>query len=206
MFDIKPRLDRDARREAILDVARDVFLEEGFAAASMSEIAARLGGSKATLYNYFRSKDELFKAYVQRHCAWQSEAMFATLSESDDIEHALSELATRYLEMVLSDMSLANFRLIVAEAQRSPEIGRIFYETGPMNGSLRLAKFLENARQKGQLRLEDPLRAAYQFIGLCQNRLLKARQCNYMPNAPTPAEIDAEVKPAVATFLAAFGA
>ena len=58
----KPRLDRDARRELILDVAQDVFLEEGFAAASMSTIAARLGGSKGTLYNYFRSKDELFAA------------------------------------------------------------------------------------------------------------------------------------------------
>ena len=51
MQDVKPRLDRDARREAILDVASDVFLEEGYANASMSTIAARLGGSKGTLYN-----------------------------------------------------------------------------------------------------------------------------------------------------------
>ncbi|MGH6965637.1 MAG: TetR/AcrR family transcriptional regulator, partial [Phenylobacterium sp.] len=50
----RPRLDRDARREAILDVAQEVFLEEGFANASMSTIAARLGGSKGTLYNYFK--------------------------------------------------------------------------------------------------------------------------------------------------------
>src|SRR4051812_22630064 len=75
----KPRLDRDARREAILDVAQEVFLEEGFAAASMSTIAARLGGSKGTLYNYFKSKDDLFNAYVERRCLWQQDEIFECL-------------------------------------------------------------------------------------------------------------------------------
>ena len=59
---------RDRRRDAIIDVAREVFFEEGYAAASMSSIAARLGGSKGTLYNYFRSKDELFEAQVRDGC------------------------------------------------------------------------------------------------------------------------------------------
>src|SRR5581483_9396609 len=99
------RLDRDARREAILDVARDVFLEEGFAAASMSTIAARLGGSKATLYNYFKSKEEIFEAYVARHCAWQSEAMFALLTDEEDVVHALTGLGQRLLETTLSDFA-----------------------------------------------------------------------------------------------------
>jgi AcrR family transcriptional regulator len=53
---------RDAKRDTIIEVARQVFFEEGYAAASMSTIAARLGGSKGTLYNYFKSKEELFEA------------------------------------------------------------------------------------------------------------------------------------------------
>ena len=206
MLDIanKPKLDRDTRREAILDVARDVFLEEGYASASMSTIAARLGGSKGTLYNYFKNKEELFAAYVVRHCAWQSEAMFAMLAEDEDVHWALTELGRTYLSIVLSDFSLRNFRVIVAEAQRSPAIGRAFYESGPQRGSRLLADFLEQAAAKGQLRVPDPLRAAHQFIGLCQNRLMKARLCNFMPE-PTPEEIDVEVIAAVETFLAAFG-
>jgi AcrR family transcriptional regulator len=56
---------KDVRRQAIMQIARDIFLEEGYAAASMSAIAARLGGSKGTLYNYFASKEELFKAVIQ---------------------------------------------------------------------------------------------------------------------------------------------
>ena len=204
MFDAKTRLDRDARREAILDVAGDLFMQEGFAAASMSEIAARLGGSKGTLYNYFRSKDELFTAYVQRHCVVQSTAMFDLAADAEDIAHALTALGVAYLTWVMSDFAQANFRMIIAEAQRNPEIGRTFYESGPMNGARRLADILVRAADRGDLKLEDPLRAAHQFIGLCQNRFLKARQCNYM-SEPTAEEIAVEVDAAVKTFLAAFG-
>jgi AcrR family transcriptional regulator len=204
MLDAKPRLDRDARREAILEVAGEVFMREGFAAASMSEIAARLGGSKGTLYNYFRSKDELFTAYVQRHCIVQSMAMFDLASDELDIEQALTALGVAYLNFVLSDFAQINYRVIIAEAPRNPEIGRTFYETGPMNGARRLADLLAKAAARGDLKLDDPLRAAHQFIGLCQNRLMKARQCNYMPE-PTAEETASEVAAAVETFLAAFG-
>src|SRR5262249_19293571 len=68
-----PKSRRDRRREAILDVAGVVFSEEGYEAASMSTIAARVGGSKGTLYNYFRSKAELFEAYIEDYCAQHAE-------------------------------------------------------------------------------------------------------------------------------------
>ena len=76
---------RDSRREAILDAAEAVFLEVGFSAASMSMIAARVGGSKGTLYNYFKSKDELFAAYIDRHCVWQQQGMADLLSGDGDL-------------------------------------------------------------------------------------------------------------------------
>lgn len=204
MQDTKPRLNRDARREAILDVARDVFLKEGYANASMSTIAARLGGSKGTLYNYFKNKEQLFAAYVVRHCAWQRDAMFEISSEIDDIRAALTKVGRTYLSIVLSDFSMANFRVIVAEAERTPEIGQAFYETGPKSGGLLLGAILQKAADTGQLKLADPVHAAQQFIGLCQNRLMKARLCNAMAE-PTAAEIDGEVLPAVDVFLAAYG-
>jgi AcrR family transcriptional regulator len=203
MQDAKPRLDRDARREAILDVARDVFLEEGYANASMSTIAARVGGSKGTLYNYFKNKEQLFAAYVVRHCAWQRDAMFELSSDVGDIRAALTQVGRTYLSIVLSDFSMANFRVIVAEAQRTPEIGRAFYETGPKSGSELLGAILQKAVDNGQLETDDPVHAAHQFIGLCQNRMMKARLCNAMAE-PTPAQIDAEVLPAVDVFLRAF--
>jgi AcrR family transcriptional regulator len=195
---------RDNRREAILDVAREVFLAEGYAAASMSTIAAKLGGSKGTLYNYFSSKDELFGAIVSRHCMWQREAMFAILVDGLDVATALGAVGRNYLRLVLSDYSLSMFRLVVAESARDPQIGKIFYESGPIPGVARLTGYLKDASQRGALNIDDPETAAHMFIALCQNRLMKMRLCSYAPE-PSKKLIESEVSKAVAVFLRAFG-
>jgi AcrR family transcriptional regulator len=204
MIDAKPRLDRDARREAILDVAAEVFLEEGYDAASMSTIAARVGGSKSTLYNYFKSKEEIFQAHIERYCDWQRDVMFGLLDDSADLKTVLTNVGRRYVSNVLSDRNMRHFRLIVAAAERSPDLGKAFYEAGPRRGAAFLGEFLARMRAEGHIQAADPVVAAHQFIGLCQNRLLKARLTNYV-GEPTPAEVDAEVAAAVDTFLAAFG-
>ena len=201
---VKPRLDRDARREAILDVAQDVFLEEGFAAASMSEIAARLGGSKGTLYNYFKSKDELFEAYVQRRCVLNLDEIYALESGGEAVRDTLTRVGRAYLRRVLSDDNLRHFRLITAEAERAPEIGRMFYEAGPARGNQRLAQQIAEWRGRGLIEAPDAELAAHHFLGLCQNRYFKARLCNYLPEL-TDAQIEAEVTAAIDTFLRAFG-
>ncbi len=198
-------MDRDARREAILDAAAAVFMDVGFAAASMSMIAARVGGSKGTLYNYFRSKEELFEAYVRRHCAWQQEAILAAfLAPGADLRTVLQTLGRNLLQVALTGEGLRNFVLVVAEAHRATEIGRAFYEAGPGTGAQRMADGIARAVADGRLRPCDPMKAAHQFVGLCQNRMLKACLCNAM-DEPTPEEIEAEVAAAVDTFLAAFG-
>jgi AcrR family transcriptional regulator len=204
MIDAKPRLDRDARREAILDVAAEVFLEEGFDAASMSTIASKVGGSKSTLYNYFKSKEEIFQAHIERYCGWQREEMFRLLDDGEDLRAALTRLGRRYLTNVLSDRNMRHFRLIAAASERSPDIGRTFYEAGPLRGARILGDFLARMKDDGRIRTTDPVAAAHQFIGLCQNRLLKARLVNYV-GQPAAEEVNAEVEAAVSTFLAAFG-
>lgn len=199
----KSRLDRDARRELILDVAQQVFLEEGFANASMSVIAARLGGSKGTLYNYFKSKDDLFNAYVERRCLWQDEIFTAPL-ENESPENTLRRIGRAYLTRMLTDFNLRNFRLIAAEAERSPEIGRTFYEAGPLQGAARVAELLTDMADKGYLELNDPRDAAHQFLGLVQSRYFKARLCNAIPELSAK-QIEDEAELATRTFLRAFG-
>lgn len=202
--ELRARTARDSRRESILDVAAEVFMEVGYSAASMSMIAARLGGSKGTLYNYFRSKEELFEAYIVRHCAWQQETMDELFSQGGDVCVALTALGRTLLRMVLSDFSLRNFTLVISEAGRAPDIGLAFYEAGPLRGAARLADFIAKSAAEGRLRQCDSLAAAHQFVGLCQNRLMKARLCNAAPE-PTEAEIATEVAAAVETFMAAYG-
>lgn len=199
----KTRLDRDARRELILDVAQGVFLEEGFANASMSTIAARLGGSKGTLYNYFKSKDDLFNAYVERRCLWQDE-IFADPLDQETPQATLQRIAAAFLTRVLTDFNLKNFRLIAAEAERSPEIGRTFYDAGPRKGAERVAELLEGMARAGHLDLDDSLDAAHAFLGIAQNRYFKARLCNAIPEL-TRKQIEDEAALAARTFLRAFG-
>src|SRR4051812_12054117 len=201
----KTRLDRDQRRELILDVAQSVFLEEGFANASMSTIAARLGGSKGTLYNYFKSKDDLFNAYVERRCLWQDE-IFAAPLDGETPETTLRRIGRAYLTRVLTDFNLRNFRLIAAEAERSPEIGSTFYDAGPRKGAERVAELLTGMASAGHLDFDgqDPLDVAHQFLGLVQSRYFKARLCNAIPEL-TKKQIEDEAALATRTFLRAFG-
>jgi len=199
----KTKLDRDARRELILDVAQGVFLEEGFANASMSTIAARLGGSKGTLYNYFKSKDELFNAYVERRCLWQDEVFGSPLA-GEAPDETLRRIGRAYLLRILTDFNLRNFRLIASEAERSPDIGQTFYDAGPRKGAERVAELLSDMQAAGHLDLDDPLDAAHQFLGLVQNRLFKARLCNALPEL-TQKQIEDEATLATRTFLRAFG-
>jgi AcrR family transcriptional regulator len=202
--EIRVRPARDTRREAILDVSKDVFLNEGYAAASMSSIAARLGGSKGTLYNYFKSKEDLFEAYVRRECLSNSDEMMSLLSDSGEPKRVLRTWGLRYLANITSDMKLRAFRMIAAEAERWPEIGRIYYESGPQRGREVLADFLRKASERGELKIKDPMQAAHHFVALCNGRFIYARACNAVP-VPTAEEIEAEVDAAIAVFFSAYG-
>ncbi len=191
---------RDSRREAILDVARDVFLATGYAASSMSTIAARLGGSKSTLYNYFKNKDDLFAACISRHCAWQSDAMFSILVGGRDVRSTLTTVAHNYLMLVLSDNNMNMFRLVVAESARDPEIGVLFYESGPQRGLFRLSEFLAERTALNELSMADAWEAAQTLIALCINRQMTMRLCNYAP-APSQEQVALEVDRAIESFM-----
>src|SRR5579862_2413366 len=100
----------DARRRAILEVGREVFLAQGYAATSMSEIAAKLGGSKGTLYNYFRSKEELFSAFITDTCQGPAMALFDQLPTADagkSIRDNLVEFGANFLGFILSPRLIA---------------------------------------------------------------------------------------------------
>lgn len=193
------------RRAAILDCADQVFLEEGFQAASMSAIAAKLGGSKGTLYNYFPSKEELFLACASRHCEGLQQRMATLGAEGGDVRDTLKRMGQHIVEVVNSDDVVRKFRMVVAEAERVPEIARAFHAAGPQAGVDVLAAYLEQAMRDGVLIKTDPRRAAQFFGGLCNHWLSKARLCNVTP-APDAKTVAADVDEAVRIFMAAYGA
>ena len=197
-----PKLQRDDKRETILSIARQVFLEEGYAAASMSTIAARVGGSKGTLYNYFRSKAELFVAVIQNQCEINQAEIFDM--PHSDLRTYLTQLAGRVARLMLSEEVISMHRIVVAEAVRFPEIGEALYEAGPKRGKARMIAYFNQAIAEGRLKPCDPGRAAEQALELTLAGLYRRRLWNVGP-PPTEAEIDANVKAAIDIFMAVYG-
>jgi TetR/AcrR family transcriptional regulator, mexJK operon transcriptional repressor len=190
--------------EAILSVATEIFLAGGYDAASMSAIAAELGGSKGTLYNYFRSKEELFAAVIQDQCDRKLGLMFDNLgTPDDDLVAGLLMLARRFATVLLADDTIRFSRAIAASAASFPELGRKMYDAGVLRTTRRLAGYLEGQMALARLRPADPHRAAEQFLELTLAGLYRKRLWNVIPSVPAQ-DIEDNVQAAIETFLAAY--
>ncbi|HWE47406.1 MAG TPA: TetR/AcrR family transcriptional regulator [Caulobacteraceae bacterium] len=200
-----PKADKiEARRKAIIEVARDVFLTQGYAAASMSEIAARVGGSKGTLYNYFRSKEELFAAFMVDACQGAANAAYLHLPAADgDLRGGLIDFGELFLTFLLNDQVMAIHRLVIAEAGRFPELGRVFYENGPRKGETKLKAFFDEVASSGKLRPYDTLSLARWFRDMVFCDIYSRALWNVL-GEPTPQQIRQHAVEAADIFLAAF--
>ena len=197
--------DRDERRECILKAAYAAFLADGYALTSMSSIVGKVGGSKATLYNHFSSKEELFVAVIEEKCRDVQASVFGTQIEGKDFHKTLTGLADRVVRVVLQDESISIYRLITAETARFPELGRIFYLSGRQKGMQTLIEFFEQGQRGGELKPGSPKKMATLFLGLCQGELWLQKLWNVNSN-PAEKEIKAAIGQTVSVFLDAYGA
>jgi AcrR family transcriptional regulator len=192
-----------AKRRQILDGARSVFLAQGFDAASMGEIAREARVSKGTLYVYFDSKERLFQEIVQEECRSQAEQVFALESEDHDVETVLTRLGRDFVRFLCRPDGVSPLRTVISIADRMPELGKRFYETGPAYGIARVARYLEDQVIAGVLAIEDCELAAAQFLDSCQSTTFKPLMFN-AAGPPSEKRIDYVVRRAVKTFLAAY--
>ena len=197
------RHDGSAKLRQIMDGARSVFLGSGFDGASMNDIARAAGVSKGTLYAYFDSKEELFKAIIRAEYAQSAERLCA-FKRAGDAREMLTDFGFRLISRMSEPSTLAFARVVVAASGKFPNVGRFFYESGPLYGATRLAEELVNLEKAGALKVPDPERAAWQFVDLCQSYVYK-RLLFGVVESVTPEEIEASVKAGVDVFLAAYG-
>src|SRR6202453_5366221 len=130
--------EESAKRRQIIDGARAVFLAKGFDAASMNDIARAAGVSKGTLYVDFKHKEELFEAIVEQECDAQAEGIFDLDPNDHDVEAVLKRLGVAYVKFLCRPEKAQAIRTVIAIAERMPEVGRKFYESGPARGIARL--------------------------------------------------------------------
>lgn len=195
-----------AKRRQIVEGARRIFLERGFDAASMNDIARAAGVSKGTLYVYFENKEQLFGAIVEGECASHAENVFALDPTDPDVERVLTRCGAEYARFVCSLAKASALRTVIAIADRMPEIGKVFYETGPACGIQRMADYLRAKIDSGVLRIDEPDIAAAQFLDACLATLARPVLFNALQESPTQPQIDRVVRVAVRAFLAAYRA
>jgi AcrR family transcriptional regulator len=195
--------DGGAKRRQIMDGARTVFLSDGFDGASMNDIARVAGVSKGTLYVYFDSKEQLFEALIREDRKQQAERLVFP-GDPGDARELLREFGSRLIEMMTRPDSIAHLRIVIAATGKFPRLGRAFYEAGPCHGVRNLAAQLVELRRAGALDLEDPERAARQFIDLCKSGVFNAVLFGAV-EAVQPSDIALSVDAAVDVFMRAYG-
>lgn len=146
----------EARPDEILDAALEVFSEQGFAGARVEDIATRAGISKGAVYLYFDSKHEMLKALVRR----LAERVMGTAEFVVDAQHGDAELTLRtflaFMGAQLADPRVsAAPRLIIAEAQRFPEIAAFYRDTVLVRGQRLLARVIDLGVEQGVFRDVD---------------------------------------------------
>lgn len=195
------------KRSQILAGAKRIFLDEGYEGASMSSIARAAGVSKGTLYVYFTNKEALFSEFIEAQCRSQTDTIYESLFAPGpaDLHARLSAFGRDFVRFKIGSDAHSIERLVIGEAAKFPELGRAFYEAGPRRSLNRLAEFLNQRVEAGELELDDPLLAADQFLGLCFAELILKRRMSVIETA-TPQRIGYIVDHAVHVFLKAFQA
>jgi len=193
-----------AKRRQIIEGARTIFRVLGFDAASMGEIAKAAGVSKGTLYVYFKDKDELFQAIVEKECAFQAEGVFDLDASDPDVAGTLTRMGNAFVKVLCVPERLHTFRTVFAIADRKPNVGRTFYETGPGIGIAKMRAYFDAQVAAGRLTVVDTEVAAAQFIESCHATMLKPMMFNFGP-PPSLERIEHVVGIAVRTFMAAYG-
>jgi AcrR family transcriptional regulator len=190
------------KRRDILDGAREVFAEQGYERATVDQIAARAGASKATVYNHFEDKQALFVAAVVEVCADLGGSVALGDERAEDVEQALRALGEQIMSLSLSPGVVSLYRQVIAEAQRIPEIGRLVFERGTVPLQELVATRLRRWHDAGALRIDDPRAAAVAFIALCQGDLVIRMRLGVLER-PVDEQVRETVRRAVAIFVRA---
>lgn len=193
----------DSKRQAILESAYQLFRAQGFDGTSMADITTLVGGSKATLYSHFPSKEELF---VECMMAALENYMPDTLRHLDasrnDPEFSLRNFGTSVLKFICSTEQVEVRRLMIAEAARSGT-GKLFF--GKI-AALRaqVSSFLAKCMASGQLRRDDPDLAADHLGALLEAQVLEPLLLHVREGAPDEKEAALAAARAVAAFMRAY--
>lgn len=192
----------ELRRQTYLVAAREVFLEKGFSAASIEDIHARVGGSKATLYRVFGSKQGLFEQMISEMLQGSYQSLGIPEEADEHMESTLIHIGMGFVTQFIDPQRLALQRAIIAESIRFPHLAEHFYSSGPQWGLKSLARYFEKQRDAGRIQAPggDMSALAMYFMDIIKGRIHVRAILGLNPR-PDDEEIRLYVTGAVKVFL-----
>ena len=199
----KMRRDAILKRKELIKYATDMFMEMGYEKASMNNLAKRSGSSKSTIYKHFRSRQALFIAVLDEklrdHLAPIEKLDLTTLS----IEEGLKLIGRTSIKVITSKDHINLCRIIYAEAERIPHVGKTYYEHGPKRGMAGVAKYLSTMVETSRIRCTDPSLASQYFWGMILHKPMLERYCG-IKSPMTAREQKNYIDKVVDSFISSF--
>ena len=197
------------KHRAILRAGMAAFVDRGYDGTSMEEIATSAGVSKQTVYKHFADKQRLFSEIVLATTERVEDVValvLGTFAETRDVKKEFQLLGRRFLSVVMQPELLKLRRLVIANADRMPELGRAWYQNGFERVLAALAGCFRQLTENGLLRIKHPDLAANHFAGMLL--WIPVNEAMFTGNDKpfSAAELDRIADSAVETFLTAYGA
>lgn len=192
-----------AKRAAILEAAKQLFTQNGYAGVSMDQIAQAAGVSKLTVYSHFGDKDGLFAEVVRAHC---EQAMPAHLFEPDPdlpLRERLTLVARAFLQMVMTPEAIVGHRILCSPQVAQSGISELFWDAGPARIDTAFTALLQRRIEAGQLEIPEPSRASCHFFTLLKGNIHAQAVLGHGFDSSTE-ELNAHLNSVIDLFLRAY--
>jgi TetR/AcrR family transcriptional repressor of mexJK operon len=156
----------ETKRDQIVKVAAQLFMERGFNNVTMESIAEAAPVSKPTLYTHFKSKDALFFAVMEERATNLFHAIQNEISPTRSAEETLTKIGQNFLDIVLRPEAIKMFRIMAAECGNFPDLGQIFYQSGPRRICDLMATYLKQEHDAGRLNVPNPSLSANFYLNM----------------------------------------
>lgn len=192
------------KRRAILDAAKNLFIQHGYQGTSMDTVASLAGVSKLTVYSHFSDKERLFIEAVMASCEELLPAPCFEFRDDLSLRSMLLTIARAFEHLINSPESLQLHRLMATLGTQDRQLSQTFFDAGPQRILDDMERFMVHAAASGQLHIPSPRSAAGHFLSLIKGidhfRLLVGC-CEPL----TPAQVEAHVQEVVELFMRAYG-
>ncbi len=191
------------RRKAMIEAAYSLFIEKGYGSVSVDDIIRVSKGSKSSLYKFFGNKEGILKAVIESLAEEFLREIHLEFPSGGTPREALNRIGVVFADLALSDNAINQHRHAVSHARAFPDLAKLWYESGPKKTMDGFADFLEKETAAGRLRISDPARAAWFFLGMIIFHD-NMRRLVCLPQSKK-SELKELVSEAVEVFLAAYG-